>query len=160
MLLILLKILKLLGTFKNVVLTLELINILHCNMESFFSIIEKHILKREDINNSNYFNELKLDCKNILEKLKKMEINYSQAQRLNELIKENKLIDRINSLCLGDSINTNKILENIKNDINKYINYYSKLAILIRYYNYYFSKSKENEINEYKKVQKILVKQK
>jgi hypothetical protein len=125
-------------------------------MNSFIYLkyfIEKDILKRKDIRDSKYFNELKLSCKNILEKLEKKEINFSQVQKLNELINNNKLADRIKCLCLGDSIKANEIFENIKDNIKKYNKYYSELAKIIRYYNTYFPKSKESDINKYKKVQ-------
>ena len=115
--------------------------------------INKDIFKKEDILNSKYFQDLIFNCNHILERLEKMEINFSDAKKLNELIANNKLAERIKYLCLGDSTKSSNLEENIKNYINKYNKYSSKLAILIRYYNQYYPKSKESEIEKYKKVQ-------
>ena len=114
--------------------------------------IEKNIFSKEDIININYFKEFKESCKNILERLEKKEINFSDVKKLNELINNKKLNARIKYLCLGDSTKSEILENNIKTYIDEYNKYYSKLEILISYYNHYFPKSKENDIQKYKKV--------
>ena len=125
--------------------------------ESFIyleNFINQGILKKEEISNSSYFKELKLECNEILDKLEKKEINYSDVNKLNEIIKNNKLSNRIKYLCLDDSNRSyNTIENNIKIYVSKYIKYANTLSTLIRYYNQYFPNSRKNEIDNYKKVQ-------
>ena len=124
--------------------------------ESFIFLrlfIEKNIFKKEDIINSIYFKGLISNCNNILERLDKMEINFCEVIKLQEIISKNKLYERIKYLCLGDSFKSSNYEEKIK----IYVNKYSQLDKLIRFYNKYFPNSKQNEIEKYNKVLKDLL---
>ena len=117
------------------------------------NFINQGILKNKEIINSFYFRELKSQCNCILDKLVKKEINFSDVNKLNEIIKFNKLSNRIKYLCFDDSNRSyNTIEENIKIYVSKNIEYYNALSFLIRYYNQYFPNYKKREIDNYKKV--------
>jgi len=117
------------------------------------NFINQGILKNKEILNSFYFRELKSQCNCILDKLEKKEINFSDINKLNEIIKNNKLSNRIKYLCFDDSNRSyNTIEENIKKYVSQNIKYYNALSFLIRYYNHYFPNYKKSEIDNYKKV--------
>ena len=121
-------------------------NLFFDNMKYF---IQKGFLKNEDFLNGDYFKKIISECDLIRERLEKKEINFSELNKLKELINKNKISGRILYICLGDSSKSEKLMDMIKTYTEKYINYSKQLDSLIKYYNKYYKKAKKEEINKY-----------
>ena len=115
--------------------------------------IKKGIINKEEFSKSDYFKQLKLSCNSIQNILENRKINFSDINKLKELIQNKKISQRIYCICLGDSKLSEEIEKKINEYTEKYINYNSQLDTIIRYYNKYYPNSKQNEIDEYSQQQ-------
>ena len=115
--------------------------------------IEKGILKHSEFENNKFVRDLIDECNSEQKKLENKEINFSQVNKLKELIQKKKLQKRIFNICLGDSKKSQEIEKEVERYTDKYITYYENIDILLRYYNKYYPNSKKDEINKYYKQQ-------
>ena len=113
--------------------------------------INKNIFNDYEILNCKYFKKLTSTCNSIKERLEKKEINFSIVKKLNDLIQKEKLLSRIKCICLGNSEICNKLNEEIKEYIKKYIYYSHQLGIILAFYQKYYPKSKKDEIEKFSK---------
>ena len=121
-------------------------NVCFENMKYF---IDKGLIKNDEFLKGDYFKNLISECGKIKEKLDKKEIYFFELIKIQELIKKNKFSERIYFICLGDSKNSEKLIQTIKIYSEKYIYYCEKLDKLITYYNKYYPNSKKEELNTY-----------
>ena len=129
------------------------------NIEESESLIYlEHFIKKELINNNEfikykYFNDLRIECQSIKNKLEEKKIIFSDVIKLKNLIEGNKLYSRISLICFGEKEESKKLNEIIQKYTEEYIKYNKELIKLIIYYNKYFPFSKKNEIDLYSKDQ-------
>ena len=100
-----------------------------------------------------YMKELNQKCNLFFKKLDEKEINFSDVNKINELIKVQKLYKRIYCICLGEKSKTEKLKDNIEKYVEKCIKYYGSLDNIIKYLKKYFKNSEKEKINKYEKQQ-------
>ena len=113
--------------------------------------LKKNIINNDEYIKYNYFNELRNKCKLIKNDLKEKKIKFSDVIKLKYLIKNNKLLTRINLICFGALEESEKLEKIIQKYSEEYIKYRKELEKLIRYYGKYFPFSKKSEIDLYSK---------
>ena len=111
--------------------------------------IKKDIFNKKEIIKSTYFENLLKICIELKNNLINKKINFFEIRQLEELIKKNKLENRVECIELGNKNNSKKLISNIKHITEYYIKYYSILNIIIRYDNKYFPRVKKQEIKKY-----------